>query len=127
MRWQVGACDQRARRFQSLDEEAPKLWLGTGAKATVELTTEIADGWPTTGPVGGRDRGSSPPVPGLTASIQLIRPGACSAVPRVNATRFPHAQNELLATRYRFGTQRVPVSLLVTHFAVGSSVKHCVH
>ena len=25
--------------------EPPKLWLGTGAKATVELTAEIADGW----------------------------------------------------------------------------------
>ena len=35
MRWQVGACDGRVRRFQSLDEEAPKLWLGTGEKATV--------------------------------------------------------------------------------------------
>lgn len=25
--------------------EAPRLWLGTGARATVELTAEIADGW----------------------------------------------------------------------------------
>lgn len=26
-------------------EQPPRLWLGTGAKATVELTAEIADGW----------------------------------------------------------------------------------
>jgi F420-dependent oxidoreductase-like protein len=26
-------------------EQAPKIWLGTGARATVELTAEVADGW----------------------------------------------------------------------------------
>ncbi len=26
-------------------EQAPKIWLGTGAKATVSMTAEIADGW----------------------------------------------------------------------------------